>query len=431
MLPAIVSQSALGPALRLAASAVARGALACSSSAAARGAPDASGAPGTPPSAAAGAPRRGLATAATSPSPAAPDAGPTKPLTLVAAVNEALHAALEADDTACCFGEDVSFGGVFRATVGLQERFGQARVFNTPLSEQARGPGGQVWAGWAARRRSAGRRRAHGPSADRSPPPPPALAPRRASWALASAWRRRARRRWRRYRQARGRVGRGDGARGVRRRGACACGRRSRPRPGNPGAPPPPPCSLLTTSTRRLTSWSTRPPRCGAAARARGGGAGALERDAAQLPAARGAPRRTSTLSPHCPPPATPSPHLPILAGTAAAGCLTAAASRCARRAARSATAATTTRSRQSPTSPRWGGCFLGGGLGLGSSVGGRGRVGLPDGSASHLPAGQAGLACPRSPRAPEPAAPLSPASHPNPQPPGARPQGRHALQPR
>jgi len=60
----------------------------------------------------------------------------TKQLSLVNAVNEALHIAMEADETACIFGEDVAFGGVFRATVGLQERFGQARVFNTPLSEQ-------------------------------------------------------------------------------------------------------------------------------------------------------------------------------------------------------------------------------------------------------------------------------------------------------
>lgn len=37
---------------------------------------------------------------------------------------------------ALCFGEDVSFGGVFRCTVGLYERFGHDRVFNTPLSEQ-------------------------------------------------------------------------------------------------------------------------------------------------------------------------------------------------------------------------------------------------------------------------------------------------------
>lgn len=34
------------------------------------------------------------------------------------------------------FGEDVEFGGVFRCSVGLKERFGQSRVFNTPLCEQ-------------------------------------------------------------------------------------------------------------------------------------------------------------------------------------------------------------------------------------------------------------------------------------------------------
>ena len=40
---------------------------------------------------------------------------------------------------ALCFGEDVAFGGVFRCTAGLQERFGKDRVFNTPLSEQVGG----------------------------------------------------------------------------------------------------------------------------------------------------------------------------------------------------------------------------------------------------------------------------------------------------
>ena len=37
---------------------------------------------------------------------------------------------------AIVFGEDVKFGGVFRCTVGLADRFGGDRVFNTPLSEQ-------------------------------------------------------------------------------------------------------------------------------------------------------------------------------------------------------------------------------------------------------------------------------------------------------
>ncbi|MEW5305382.1 MAG: hypothetical protein WDW38_011344 [Sanguina aurantia] len=43
---------------------------------------------------------------------------------------------MDTDASACVFGEDVAFGGVFRCTVGLLERYGAARVFNTPLSEQ-------------------------------------------------------------------------------------------------------------------------------------------------------------------------------------------------------------------------------------------------------------------------------------------------------
>ncbi|TFJ84918.1 hypothetical protein NSK_003950 [Nannochloropsis salina CCMP1776] len=66
-------------------------------------------------------------------------AGPgvsTKRMNLFTAVNDALRTALEQDQSAIVFGEDVAFGGVFRCTVGLRELFGQDRVFNTPLSEQ-------------------------------------------------------------------------------------------------------------------------------------------------------------------------------------------------------------------------------------------------------------------------------------------------------
>ena len=57
-------------------------------------------------------------------------------MTLLQSITNALDIALTTDHTACIFGEDVAFGGVFRCTVGLAEKFGKERVFNTPLCEQ-------------------------------------------------------------------------------------------------------------------------------------------------------------------------------------------------------------------------------------------------------------------------------------------------------
>jgi 2-oxoisovalerate dehydrogenase E1 component beta subunit len=56
--------------------------------------------------------------------------------TLVEAVNLALARAMADDQSVVVLGEDVGVnGGVFRATVGLQQRFGADRVVDTPLSE--------------------------------------------------------------------------------------------------------------------------------------------------------------------------------------------------------------------------------------------------------------------------------------------------------
>ncbi|KAI0839748.1 2-oxoisovalerate dehydrogenase beta subunit [Hypoxylon sp. FL0890] len=62
--------------------------------------------------------------------------GTAKRMNLFQAINDALSTALAEDENVLVFGEDVSFGGVFRCTMKLAERFGGARVFNTPLTEQ-------------------------------------------------------------------------------------------------------------------------------------------------------------------------------------------------------------------------------------------------------------------------------------------------------
>lgn len=58
-------------------------------------------------------------------------------MNIIEAINNALHLAFERDSDVVAFGEDAgAYGGVFRATKGLQERFGAERCFDTPICEQ-------------------------------------------------------------------------------------------------------------------------------------------------------------------------------------------------------------------------------------------------------------------------------------------------------
>jgi 2-oxoisovalerate dehydrogenase E1 component beta subunit len=63
---------------------------------------------------------------------------PPEPMSMVAAINRALHDAMAVDERVLVFGEDVSTqGGVFRVTDGLAGIFGEDRCFDTPLAESA------------------------------------------------------------------------------------------------------------------------------------------------------------------------------------------------------------------------------------------------------------------------------------------------------
>jgi pyruvate dehydrogenase E1 component beta subunit len=60
----------------------------------------------------------------------------TQNLTLVQAVRDGLHTEMQRDDDVIVMGEDVGKnGGVFRATEGLYDEFGDERVIDTPLAE--------------------------------------------------------------------------------------------------------------------------------------------------------------------------------------------------------------------------------------------------------------------------------------------------------
>ena len=62
--------------------------------------------------------------------------GESQNLTLVQAVRDGLYGEMERDDDVLVMGEDVGKnGGVFRATQGLYDEFGDDRVIDTPLAE--------------------------------------------------------------------------------------------------------------------------------------------------------------------------------------------------------------------------------------------------------------------------------------------------------
>ena len=57
-------------------------------------------------------------------------------LTLAKAITRGLEDAMEADRTVVMLGEDIGkLGGVYRVTEGLQARFGDRRVMDSPLGE--------------------------------------------------------------------------------------------------------------------------------------------------------------------------------------------------------------------------------------------------------------------------------------------------------
>ena len=57
-------------------------------------------------------------------------------MNMAQALNSAMDVMLQRDPDVLVFGEDVGFfGGVFRVTEGLQQRYGDARVFDAPIAE--------------------------------------------------------------------------------------------------------------------------------------------------------------------------------------------------------------------------------------------------------------------------------------------------------
>jgi 2-oxoisovalerate dehydrogenase E1 component beta subunit len=57
-------------------------------------------------------------------------------MNMIEAINSAMDVAMGGDPDVVVFGEDAGyFGGVFRATAGLQKKYGKTRAFDTPITE--------------------------------------------------------------------------------------------------------------------------------------------------------------------------------------------------------------------------------------------------------------------------------------------------------
>ena len=72
----------------------------------------------------------------TQPAADAGDAPDTSRMNMIQAINSAMDVMMARDPDVIVMGEDVGyFGGVFRATAGLQAKYGKQRVFDTPITE--------------------------------------------------------------------------------------------------------------------------------------------------------------------------------------------------------------------------------------------------------------------------------------------------------
>ncbi|MFZ5981059.1 MAG: alpha-ketoacid dehydrogenase subunit beta, partial [Candidatus Zixiibacteriota bacterium] len=59
-----------------------------------------------------------------------------KKITYIEAITQALYEEMERDEKVFLIGQDIGlYGGVFKATKGLMDRFGSDRVIDAPISE--------------------------------------------------------------------------------------------------------------------------------------------------------------------------------------------------------------------------------------------------------------------------------------------------------